>query len=114
MPLNGIREFNRQRKLITFNGQAEYMMLAEELQEFVHAFVEDNEEEVVDSLCDIIVLAVGALHKLGYNPEIALEETVKEIMSRKGEFNKRTGKWEKDKNQNPESLYKACYALAKE
>jgi len=112
-PLEGIVRFNEDRKLKTFNGAAEYSMLLEELQEFYSAVAEENEHETVDALCDIIVVAVGAIHKLGYTPEDALRETVEEITSRKGSFNEAVGKWQKDESQNPSTLYKADYSAAR-
>ncbi len=43
-----------------------------------------NDNEKADAYCDIIVFAVGALLKLGYNPKLALTEAGKEINSREG------------------------------
>lgn len=108
-PLQGIVKFNEDRKLSTFKGEAEYTMLSEELQEFYTAYAESDQYEMIDALCDLIVVATGAIHKLGYDPEDALTETVLEITSRQGIFNEDTGKWEKDRNQDPNTLYKANY-----
>lgn len=113
-PLNGIVDFNNTRQLTEFNGEAEYNMLTEELQEFLVACSDEDEHEQVDALCDLIVVATGAIHKLGYDPRSALQETVKEISSRKGSLNEDSGKWEKDLNQNPDTLYEADYTNAKE
>lgn len=111
--IDGIIEFNVQRELNDFDAIAEYKMLEEELQEFQFAAAEEDEHEMVDALCDLIVFAVGGIRKLGYAPEAALQETVKEIMSRKGSLDTVSGKWQKDKNQDPSTLYKADYTLAK-
>ena len=107
--LQGIVAFNDSRNLTNFDPINEYRMIEEELQEFIFAADNNNEYETVDALCDIIVVAAGGLHKLGYSPEDALAETVKEISSRKGAINPATGKWEKDVNQDPTTLYKAVY-----
>jgi exoribonuclease II len=112
-PIQGIVDFNLQRQLTKYSPSAEYEMLQEELQEFMWAGATNDENEMVDALCDIIVVATGALHKLGYYPQVALQETVKEITSREGSFNEETGKWQKDPNQDPSTLYKACYSNAK-
>lgn len=112
-PLQEIVEWNEERRLKVFKGAAEYEMLSEELQEFFTAYAEGDKHEMVDALCDIMVVATGALHKLGYDPEKALLETTKEISSRKGAFNDDIGKWEKDPNQDPETLYKADYSVAR-
>lgn len=111
-PINGIIQFNKDRNLTTFNGLAEYKMLESELNEFTVGLAYGDTHEAVDALCDIIVVAVGALYKLGYDPTTALAETVKEISSRRGNFNTETGKWEKDLKQDPNTLYKADYTSA--
>jgi len=107
--LQGIVQFNIDRKLNTFSPGAEHGMLLEELQEFFEAYANDDQYEMLDALCDIIVVATGAIYKMGYEPELALQETVKEITSRQGAFNEETGKWQKDRNQDPSTLYKANY-----
>jgi hypothetical protein len=113
-PTQSIIKFNSERNLTEFDGPAEYNMLLEELdKEFYAAIQSGDEYEQVDALCDIIVLATGALWKLGYEPDLALKQTCKEIHSRQGAFDKVTGKWKKDPNQNPVTLYKANYNLAK-
>lgn len=112
-PIKGIVQFNVDRNLSHFKGASEYAMITEELGEFVMAHAVDNEQEMVDALCDIIVLCTGAIHKLGFDPELALTETVKEISSRNGQINTFTGKWEKDLNQDPLTLYKAEYNNAR-
>lgn len=112
-PIDGIIEFNIQRGLTDFNAIAEYKMLEEELNEFLTAHAENNEYEMLDALCDLIVFAVGGIYKLGYAPAAALQETVKEILSRKGSFDAVSGKWKKDLNQDPATLYKAKYRNAR-
>jgi phosphoribosyl-ATP pyrophosphohydrolase len=87
-------------------------MLAEELEEMATAIATEDEYELVDSLSDIMVVAIGTLHKLGYHPELVLKQTVKEITSRKGSLDL-DGKFQKDKDQDPATLYKADYNLAK-
>ena len=113
-PINGIVDFNNDRGLNKFDAEAEYNMLTEELQEFFSAHSEEDENEMVDALCDLIVVATGAIRKLGYDPRIALQETVKEISSRRGSFDEEIGKWLKDEYQDPKTLYKADYTNAKE
>ena len=112
-PLEAIVKWNQERRLDTFVATTEHALLTEELQEFFVAYSEENTNEMVDALCDIIVVATGGLHKLGYDPYKALEETVKEINCRKGFFNEETGKWKKDPNQDPKTLYKADYDSAR-
>jgi len=107
-----IERFNRERGLIDagFNQDTEVMMLSEELEEFASAIIET---EQVDALCDIIVVAVGSLLKLGYDVDCVMQETLEEIESRRGSIGK-DGKWHKDRKQNPSTLYKANYTKCKE
>ncbi len=65
-----------------------------------------------DAYCDVIVFAIGALLKLGYDPEAALSETGKEINSRVGQMV--DGKFEKDLSEEAKSnWYKADYTKTK-
>ena len=109
--LERIVDWNKERRLLdSFSADAEYNMLREELEEFIEA---KDENEMIDALCDIVVVATGAIAKLGYDPVRAMDETIKEISSRRGSFNENTGKWEKDKNQPKDTLYKANYEQAR-
>jgi hypothetical protein len=112
-PLDDIVKWNQERRLNGFSATAEYSMLMEELQEFYAAYSEESRNGMVDALCDIMVVATGALYKLGYDPKTALEEAVKEISSRTGAFDEQEGKWKKDPNQDPTTLYKADYIIAR-
>ena len=111
-PFEGIVKFNVDRNLTTFDASVTYPLLEEELQEFFHATAVEDKTETIDALCDLVVVAVGAMYQLGYNPENALVETVNEVLSRQGSINSNTGKWEKYKDQDPDTLYKANYKLA--
>ena len=111
-----IRAFNEQRGLIySYDKDKEVEMLEEEIQELKDAKTKEDE---VDAYCDIIVFASGALMKLGYEVDDVMDETLKEIESRKqdpiqvSEWRLRGSsgeKWKKDKNQNIHTLYKANY-----
>ena len=70
-----------------------------------------TKEMIVDAYCDVIVFAVGAIMKLGYDPEKALIEAGKEINSREGSMI--DGKFEKDLSDEAQAKwYKADYTLA--
>lgn len=112
-PIKDIEKFNKDRSLTEFNLETEIKLLLEELNEFVEAAQADNVDEIVDALCDIVVVAVGSLYKLGYDATLALQETTKEILSRQGAINTETGKWQKNPNQDPTTLYKAQYDNAR-
>ena len=105
-PLKGIVKFNQNRNLSTFNAEKERHSIDLELIEFDDAV---NEYEQVDALADVIVFSVGAIYKMGYDPEAVLRETAREINSREGEIDPVTGKWEKNRLQDPSTLYKAVY-----
>lgn len=71
-----------------------------------------TKEDRVDAYCDIVVFAIGAILKLGFDPETALIEVGKEINSREGSMI--DGKFEKDlSDASKAKWYKADYALAK-
>jgi len=71
-----------------------------------------SDNDRCDAYCDVIVFAIGALLKLGYDPEKALAETAKEINSRQGEMI--NGKFEKFLSPAMQSLWhKANYDTCK-
>jgi len=129
--LNSIVEWNRERGLDKqpSNRTSATRMLMEELLEYNG--IEDIEmlnaltnhvvagppvdaDEKVDALCDLIVIATGELLKMGYDPNKAMDETIKEISSRTGSFNEASGKWEKFKTPEAQALwYTAQYGKAK-
>lgn len=68
--------------------------------------------EVVDAYADIVVFAIGAMMKLGFDPEKVLSEVGKEINSRSGSMV--DGKFEKDLSDGAKAKwYKADYDKAK-
>ena len=113
-----IIQWNINRNNLAYDSSKELMMLVEELQEFENAQTDDEE---VDALCDLIVIAVGALWKKDYCPTLSLQETIKEISSRKQCPLQKDiwdqwgadGKWQKDKEQPSDTLYVADYEKAK-
>ena len=63
---------------------------------------------VVDAYADVVVFAIGAIRKLGYDPEKVLLEVGKEINSREGSMV--DGKFEKDLSDEAKAKwYKADY-----
>jgi len=73
--------------------------------------IEPSKEQIVDALCDIKVFATGAIRKAGYDPDIAMDEVIREIESRIGKVV--DGKFIKDKS--PEAMknwYKADFNKA--
>lgn len=108
-----INDWARQRGLldVAWDKSAHASFLAEELSEFLRS--KDGNGEI-DALCDMIVFATNAIRIKGYDPNVAMEETLKEINSRTGAFNPETGKWEKFKTPEAMALwYTANYEKAK-
>jgi hypothetical protein len=69
-------------------------------------------DESVDAFGDVIVFAVGAIMKLGYDPEKVLQEVAKEINSRVGSII--DGKFEKDLSDEARAnWYKADFTNCK-
>jgi len=60
---------------------------------------------------DLIDVCCKCMRVLGYSPEIALEETIKKIESRRGAMNPITGKWEKFIGQH--DIYTPDYSKAR-
>ena len=107
-----IEKFNTERGLLSngFDGNLEYNMLRGELTEFKEARNDADVHEMVDALADIIVVATGSLLKLGFSPDLVMNETLKEIESRTGAINPATGKWQKKITGNE---YKADYGVCR-
>ena len=70
-----------------------------------------SKHDTVDAFADIIVFCVGAIMKLGFDPEIVLQEVAKEINSREGKMV--NGKFEKDLSDTAKAKwYKASFTKA--
>ena len=84
--------------------------ICEELTEYLRASTVEDE---IDALCDMVVFAINAIEAKGYNAEICIDETLKEIHSRKGDFNPELNKWEKFRTPEAMGLwYSANYNKA--
>jgi predicted HAD superfamily Cof-like phosphohydrolase len=83
-------------------------MLEKKFTEIVNelGLKKENEDEEVDAFADIIVFSIGAILKLGYEPECVLNEVQKEINSRHGVII--DGKFQKDLSKK-HLWYKADY-----
>ena len=122
-PLIDIMKLNQERYGTTFDFEKALAKLEEELQEFRDAFEANDVDGMVDALQDITVIAAGETVKLGYNPELCLKQTVKEIYSReqhpKQALDWANGqrlpgeKWLKNRQQDPSTLYTADYSTCR-
>lgn len=88
-------------------------MLLEEVEELRLALLSGDIHEEVDACNDLIVLSSNHLGQLGYDVDLTMKETVKEISSRTGDINHITGKWEKFKTSEAQAKwyhadYKKC------
>lgn len=93
-----IRNWNLERNIPQrFNPQAEAAMLLEEVTELLQA---SNRHAQIDALCDVVVLAVGAMYKLGFDADIAMKETIEEISDRTGFYDVDVGKWLKGESRD--------------
>jgi len=111
-----IVKLNEDRYGLDFVAYKEYVKLEEELGEFATA---KNDEERIDALADIIVVAMGSIRKLGYDPECVMNQCVDYVYQREqdpeqkvrwGRDEKEEGeKWMKDKSQQLiEPEYEQC------
>lgn len=108
-----------------FNLKTEVMMLKEELDEMQYSSPKHwynffnigrtiaSEYDIIDAANDLVVVATQIPYKLGYDSDKCMDETIREISSRLGSIDKSTGKFMKDLNQNPKTLYKARYNRCK-
>lgn len=122
-PLTQILELNKARYGLTFDFTKASEKLEEELREFHDEHKASNVDGMVDALADIIVIAAGEIAKLGYNPELCLKQTIKEIASREQDPDQAAAwangerllgeKWLKNRKQDPSTLYKANYSTCK-
>ena len=69
--------------------------------------------DIIDAYADIMVFSIGAIMKLGYNPECVLEQVSAEINSRSGEIV--NGKFQKDLSDEAKAKrYKADFNKCRE
>lgn len=80
---NEVLDFNLKRRLLS-KGYKETKELAMILSELVELLESDDFEAKVDGYADAIVFAIGAIAKLGYDPEGILYEVCTHINSEVG------------------------------
>ena len=74
-------------------------------------FSADHKHKALDKiLCEIIARCIDSIDALGFDPDRAMEETIKQITSRSGKMDYNIGKWLKDKSPEAQAReYKADY-----
>lgn len=76
-----------------------------------------NENHIIDAIQDIQVFCINETELMGYDNNLTMNETIKEISSRvqnpqqKSDWQKNgaVGKWQKWQEQSKDTLYKASY-----
>lgn len=123
-PLLAIRDLNLERYGHVFHKDKFDKTFYSELKELTDAFEANDEYEIIDAANDLIVVLGGLITQKGYNPQLTLKDTVKEITARKQDPVQKQRwkdspelqhqeKWEKDRNQDVSTLYKANYNTCK-
>ena len=140
--INGIKDWATERQIdkMEFKPEVEIVNILEELfemtgvdsqiargnaefiyeREFLPNQKKVSKEDLCDALNDVIVFSTTAIMKLGYNPELTLNEVLKEISSRKQDPKQKEewelngipdgAKWQKDLSQDKSTLYKADFS----
>ena len=130
--IDDLRPWREERGITGYKLETHVRCVAEELFELMHYNDEEckvNVDEfmrmffkdvvldmntVIDASCDMNVFNTNFIEQAGYDANIAMMETIKEISSRTGATNEVTGKWEKFKTPEAQALwYTANYDLAK-
>lgn len=86
------------------------------LQEFMLEFYQEvNDMDIIlDASCDNVIYNINFIEQAKYDASKCLNETIKEINSRVGEYKPEVGKFVKDKSDEAQSKwYNANYSVAK-
>jgi len=119
---DGLRNWRKNRNLTTpqisinkeTGNPAIVDMLLEEVEELRLALLNNDEHEIIDACDDLIVLSANHIAQSGYDVDLTMKETLKEISSREGAINPSTGKWEKFTTPEAKAKwYKASYKKCK-
>lgn len=96
-------------------------MIQEELQEYTDASLDSDEHGMVDALADIMVFTANELALMGYDLDLVMKQVVKHISSREQDplqaiswrMEGPDGKWKKNPNQDPSTIYEPNYSVCK-
>ena len=89
-------------------------LLVEDIIEEIDCTNVASIHEVIDSMADQVVVAIGTMLKYGYDPELVMLEVTKEINSRVGSIDD-NGKFQKDKSPEAKAnWYQADYTKCKD
>jgi len=123
-PLVDIMNLNLDRYGKNFDLEKFKKTFYEEVDEMFRGIENNDINETIDGANDAIVVLAGLITQHGYNPELTLKQVVKEIKSREQSKEQRkrwkenpklqdVEKWEKDRTQDPSTLYKADFSTCR-
>lgn len=94
-----IREWARERGIFKEGDtKTQYIKLQEECGELAQALLKDKQEDVIDSIGDIVVVLTNLAYLRGIDIELCIEAAYNEIKNRKGKMINNT--FVKDENSN--------------
>ena len=105
-----IKEFKKQFTTSTINE----LTTAENLTKILCDFIGATKDRKIDVIKQLSLVCWNKIEDLGYCPDCVMDEILKEIESRTGEFSEEHGKWMKYKT--PEAIakwYKADFSDCK-
>lgn len=117
---DSLRTWRRDRNIT--QPQGTYVsMITEELEEYIDAQNDSDIEGMIDAIADIIVLSTNEMELMGYDLDMVMKQVLKEISSRVQDPTQLqqwltdgpSGKWQKDRNQDPSTLYTADFSTCR-
>ena len=100
---------------IDFTIERHFSRLLNDIRLLYISHIIDKQDINKPCLIGIVGNVLAMIRKLGFDPMIAMHETLKEIGSRAGTYDKTIGKWVKDTSKEAKAKwYKADYDKAKE
>ena len=100
---------------IDFTIERHFSRLLNDIRLLYISHIIDKQDINKPCLIGIVGNVLAMIRKLGFDPMIAMHETLKEIGSRAGTYDKTIGKWVKDTSKEAKTKwYKADYNKAKE
>lgn len=84
---NDIRKWAKERELYKKGDvKTQFIKLQEEAGELAKAILNKNENEIIDSIGDIVVVLTNLSHLAGYKIEDCIDQAYFEIANRKGKM----------------------------
>jgi hypothetical protein len=117
---DSLKVWRRDRNIIAPQG-VYVASITEELEEYSDAVNASDEHGMVDAIADIIVLSANEIALMGYDIDLVMKQVVKHISARQQDplqaiswrMEGPDGKWKKDPNQDPSTLYEPDYTVCR-